>query len=278
MKLDFKISLCVLVLQAFHSLPAFANKGVSGGNGIGGTLADTVVYEEGIELQPRDIESTIEAGLPETVSAFPTLRHIVKRLTISKEAKIWFLDSRALNPACLNPITIEANQKILACQNDAEVRINQDWWAAATDRDKAELILHEILTALKFRDGKFSGVAPLLAALTARPLKVSVVETRSYRLNFGYLAPKSVWLSVVGKTFEHLKSVCAAPDRKARQTLFESYRNSLGSEPSHQRDLLKYASLTIGLAFIRDESHCPATWEASADLVDTGWWIRNTLE
>ncbi len=162
------MKILILIACLIWSTFAFANKGVSGGNGAGGTLLDPQTYEQGTRLDGSVVETTMATELPEIARAFPLFTRLISELATGSHLKYWYLEDRALNPACLNPITLSAAQEILACQNAVEVRIKKSWWESASPKDRAALLLHEILTALRFSDGRFETV-PMATGLLLNP-------------------------------------------------------------------------------------------------------------
>ena len=261
------------------STAAFANKGVSGGNGVGGTLLDPQTYEQGQRVEGALLEQTLIAQHPHIAREFPFFKRLVFELTQGSRFKYWYLEDRALNPACLNPVTVKASQQILACQNAIEVRINRTWWNEAAPRDRAALLLHEILTALRFSDARFETV-PLATSLFLNPqLDAKTVADELGRLRFPNFLPTDDVAAATRELTPFIANLCLAESDEDHKRVDDDFTmNWKAGNLDSYRAIQAVLDTQIFLRDTRIDGS--AVCGISADGIGTlieGAWIRKAL-
>ncbi|MES3038252.1 MAG: hypothetical protein V4736_10130 [Bdellovibrionota bacterium] len=219
-----------LIFLAVISVPltSLAWKGVSGGNGSGGTLLEVASYSESTRLSRQVVYDIVYEELRPNLKVMPFIDELTWDFLYSKA---WYLEDRAFHPECLNSSVIDVNQEIWACQNDVEIRIRKSWWEAASNKEKAQLILHEVITAMRFHDQKFSTVGPAVYSLLTNAHQPKAVQDEFLRLRFPYM-PTTAEIDFMDKVMQdQLKKLCAAPTKEAayqladllaQETMFEN--------------------------------------------------------
>lgn len=166
---------------------AFAGKEVSGGNGVGGTLLDRKTQEAGVRFDGENLLAILVGEKTAIFKEFPLLLAASRHYLTGTNAKAWYAESRELHPDCRNRVTTDQQQDIWACQNDVEIRINADVYLKLSPSVRADLILHEILTALRLSEGKTETVPAAFAVLDDAALSLSQKQVEFDRLGFAPL-------------------------------------------------------------------------------------------
>lgn len=276
MKLATLILTAITLGFTLTARPALASKEVSGGNGVGGTLADATVYEAGKELTSSEIEKLLRIELPHVFEAFPMFAYITSRTVSMTGGKLWFLETRSLNPKCLNPLTLELDQTILACQNDVEVRIHESWWLSASPNERARLVLHEVLTALKFKDGKFGAVIPVTAKLLMTPMNGVDVAKTAFKLGFGYFMSADEMKTAVNAVFNLYAEVAGLKTKTAKVARIKDFIANPGVPLNEPK--LVYLLSDTGKSMLKSlpEEHYLSQVDFAyvESLIMNAWWKK----
>jgi hypothetical protein len=137
------------------TLDLMGGVGDGGGNAVGKTLFD--FYEN---------EGTIKVSIAQLMSLEPQVQQLIQLLNQQvpkikdvtgpsfgdvvaqslKNKKI-IIDRKAINSqACVNQSMVSTTEQVVvACQSDNELRINAQWLKAADSKNRAALILHEMI-------------------------------------------------------------------------------------------------------------------------------------
>lgn len=218
MKRFFGLVLFVSLFQ-FLSSPSEAYKEVSGGNGVGGTLRDRFSHGEVEKLDGYESYLFVSKIYSTTLSKFPLLKDAAYELYAGRNRKALYLDDRELNPACLNSSTVSGSAVIWACQNDVEIRINKLWWNSASESARADLLLHELLTAIDFKSDLRGAVEPAFAALSDQTLSATQIVDEFNRLKFAKLYETREVSAVEESLIQFSTRVCSSKTLTDRDLL-----------------------------------------------------------
>ncbi|RYZ93074.1 MAG: hypothetical protein EOP06_02230 [Proteobacteria bacterium] len=135
-------------------------KDTSGGNGVGGTLLDQFEQGQSEPLPGEEVLKAVHAVHGARLTDLPLLQRYLEEISTKRKTHLaWYLEDRKLSNDCFNQSALNLpEQKILACQNDVEVRINRAFWASATPEQKANLIIHELFTSMALERGVTRGI------------------------------------------------------------------------------------------------------------------------
>lgn len=179
-----KLVIVLIAVLTSVSVPCLAKyKEVGGGNGFGGTLLDRAEYDSSTQISSEDTYHLLVRVYAPLFSHFPFLR--VEASDLFLQRKNVYLEDRPLNTDCLDQSTLDIrNSKILACQNDVEIRIDRSWWMNANENEQADLLLHEQLTDEALSKGQLDAVRYLFNELTSP--SVADVEKKNAFFKFHF--------------------------------------------------------------------------------------------
>lgn len=149
------ILVAALLLSPFTAQAGEGGAGPGGGNGVGNRLFD---FYDAETLTRLDVQNTqpfkkvLQPILSDIKSKLPNLG---ERLEEALKEKRWVLDAKPLaSEGCLNKTLSGVKKTVIACQNAVEVRIKKQWFTSdkVTTKDKAGLILHELLRTFELED------------------------------------------------------------------------------------------------------------------------------
>ncbi|QLY25773.1 hypothetical protein [Bdellovibrio sp. KM01] len=140
-----------------NALRSLGGSSDGGGNSVGPTLFDFYENQGTIEITVNELislEPLAQKNLASLDNAIPAVDNIfsgglggiiAKSLA---EKKIYLESKQITSDACINQSMVGAgSQKVVACQSDLEVRFDVKWLRNAKPRDRAGLIIHEMLLA-----------------------------------------------------------------------------------------------------------------------------------
>ena len=269
---SMKITLATFVFIV--GTQASAYKEVRGGNGVGGTLRDRYSHGETQRLDGAALYEILRAKFKSQLSRFPLVDEAARALYFGATAKAVYSDSRELHPDCLNGSTVGGRAEIWACQNDVEIRISKSFWDANSDSLKADLLLHELITALFFKKENEGAIEPAVIAFLDGKLSVKQIKAEFWRLGFKNLYSETQVAQVQASLFAFSKVVCLKPEGQARDLVlldftlelsktndFEAAALFEAAARAHMKELLPWA-----------ESPClPLDSYRSLDLLFRTW-------
>lgn len=119
-----------------------------GGNAVNGRLFDFYENNGTVEIQLEEQPFYTSDVLPEIRRIQKDIPEFADFLKQAMQLKRWFIESKPIKgEGCLNPSMIQAEQKIVACQDRHQVRLSKKELTAMSSLNRAGLIIHELLLA-----------------------------------------------------------------------------------------------------------------------------------
>ena len=164
-------------------------KDTSGGNGVGGTLLDIHEAGEAVEINGEELIQILNSRYSDRLNQLPFLKdYAVSQLAGFRTMKSWYLDGRHFAKECENQSVLDLpDRSTIACQNDVEVRVQVDWWKAASKSDQAALILHEVFTAISLNTQQFRALREAVALMSATSFSAAAFQSTIEAHGFPYI-------------------------------------------------------------------------------------------
>ncbi|RYZ77663.1 MAG: hypothetical protein EOP05_00980 [Proteobacteria bacterium] len=233
-------TLMITTLLAFTLAPT-ANarwKDTSGGNGVGGTLLDQFERGQSEPLPGEDVLKAVHAVYGARLADLPLLQRYLEEISTKRKAHLaWFLEDRKLSKECFNQSALDLpDQKILACQNDVEVRINRAFWLSATPEQKANLIVHELFTSMALERGVTRGIREATTAFLDGSKSTRQVGDSLANAGFPFLPTRQETQETLSLMAETEKQTCSLKNQQQILVrvadLVATFQTSTGVEAS----------------------------------------------
>lgn len=238
-------SFAILCFALLIATGAEAYKEVRGGNGIGGTLRDRYSHGESARLDGEVLYKILRAKFSRELDRFPLISDAAWSLFTGAKAKAFYTDTRELHPDCLNSSTAGGKADIWACQNDVEVRITDSFWKNASEDQRADLLLHEMITALFFKTELEGAIEPAFVAFADLNNSTDQIQAEFYRLGFAGLYNAKQTDAVISALGSFSHAACGLETGAARTNLILGYVLNFTSQSKFAEATLFEASAQL---------------------------------
>lgn len=185
----FGLTFCfVLIASTAHAV-----KHVGGGGGVGGQIVDRAVYQQGTQLDGVELALLLNREMHQEFERLPMLKTLSLFYFVSPHQKSFYLDDRPFSEDCIDHTVLAAPVEPWACQDEASVRIKASFWATASDATKADLLFHELLTAVALRNPQVlstsNAIAPFFSAVHKTEMLPIEIEREWSKVSGSTLLP-----------------------------------------------------------------------------------------